>query len=437
LNAVADSARASPERRILVITYPYPPMPSVGGNRWLAMAKYLRRKGHRVDILTTSAFGSLPDDDAAAGVHRSRDLIAADWLRRLLRRPPLPKVGEAAAVDKPAPGALTRLLVPDFRVATWAPFATRRARRLIRQRRHDCVITTSAYESTHLIGLALGRARPAWIADFRDGWTFHSWRDPFPTALQRRLDVRLERAVVESADRTIVVERQVGEDLRQRLGVEAGYAPNGWDPDLAREAERASPPQLDERRFTLLHTGKLTGGWGRDPGSLFDALRRVREQDPGLGEQLQLVLAGRLDSAEQRLIDQAQLGPMLRHVGMLTRAQSLALQRRADVLVLITSPTLVWELPGKFFEYVGAGRPILALAQDNEAARIVQETETGWTVPPDDVDAIAATLRRVLDEGAAMHPDRSRLAPYIYPAPAAVVEAEVERAIAARNARAG
>jgi glycosyltransferase involved in cell wall biosynthesis len=296
------------------------------------------------------------------------------------------------------------------------------------------VITTSAYESTHLIGLCLGGARPAWIADFRDGWTFHPWREPFPTAFQRRLDARLERAVVRSADRTIVVERSVGEDFRDRLAVDAGYAPNGWDPDLAEEAGAAEPPALNGHAVTLVHTGKLTGGWGRHPGALFDAMRRLREDDPEAAGRLQLVLAGRLDHEEQRLIERAALGEMIRHVGALTRAESMALQRRADVLVLITSPTLVWELPGKMFEYFGAGRPILALAEDNDTARMIEETGTGWTVPPRDVDAIEATLRRLARTGPHLSYDQARLAPYVYPAPAEVVEAEIERAIAVRRA---
>ena len=107
-------------RRILVITYPFPPMPSVGGNRWLAMTKYLRRRGHRVDILTTSAFGALPTD-AENRVHRSGDLDSAPWLRKLLRRPPLPEPGSNAAIDKPPQAYVTGILVPDHYVATWVP----------------------------------------------------------------------------------------------------------------------------------------------------------------------------------------------------------------------------------------------------------------------------------------------------------------------------
>jgi glycosyltransferase involved in cell wall biosynthesis len=453
-------------RRILVVTYPYPPMPSVGGNRWLAMAKYLRRRGHTVEILTTSAFGGLPDDEQMR-VHRSGDLIAARWLRTLMRRPPLPRQGETPAIDKPPQAMLTRVLVPDHHVVTWVPLATRMARRLIRERGYDCMITTSAYESTHLLGLGLGRNRPAWIADFRDGWTFHPWHEPFPTKLQRRIDVALERAVVRSADRTIVVERPVGEDFRSRLGVDVGYAPNGWDPELGPAAHpdssanpgtadrpdrtaspgTADPPETSanphrlgggkavEGGVTLVHTGKLTGDWGRSPGALFEAMRGLRDREPQVATRLRVVLAGRLDADELRLIADARLDGMLEHVGMLTRAEAMALQRSADVLLLITSPSLVWELPGKVFEYFGAGRPILALAHENEAARVVQETGTGWTVPPGDADAIAAALRRLVLEGARFRIDPQRLAPYVYPRPAEVVEAEVERAIAARHTR--
>ena len=419
-----------------MIAYQYPPVPSVGGNRWLAMLKYLRRRGHEVHLLTTSAFGRLPDD-AEQGIYRSGDLTGARWLRALTRRPALPEPGAPPGVDKPPQAFITHVLVPDHNVATWVPFATATARRLISQNGYDCVITTSAYESTHLVGLGLGRSRPAWIADFRDGWTFHPWRPPFPTAAQRRLDVALERRVVLAADRTVVVERPVGEDFRQRLGADAAYVPNGWDPDLAAEASNAVAPVLAPREITLVHTGKLSGGWGRHPGGLFEALRRVVADDPSVAERLQLVLAGRLDSEERQLIERAGLERVVRHVGVLSRSESMALQRQADVLVLLTSPTLVWELPGKVFEYFGARRPILALAQGNEAARVVEETATGWTVAPNDVEAIAARLNHLLTHGAGLEYDDARLQQYVYPAPAEALEAEIERAIALRTSAAG
>ena len=76
-------------RRILVISYPFPPMPTVGGNRWLAMSKYLRRAGYEVEILTTGAFGArarIVSRGAIAPGPDRRALAAA-----MLRRPPLPR----------------------------------------------------------------------------------------------------------------------------------------------------------------------------------------------------------------------------------------------------------------------------------------------------------------------------------------------------------
>jgi glycosyltransferase involved in cell wall biosynthesis len=418
-----------PGRRILVITYPFPPMPSVGGNRWLAMAKYLRRAGHEVEILTTGAFGSL-SDDRELGVHRTRDLIAARWLRSLLHRPPLSEAGKPAADDTAAPAIALKLVVPDMYLTTWAPYAIGAARRLLRQRCFDCIVTTSAYESTHLIPLGL-TSRPPWVADFRDGWTFHSHRPPFPTRAQHNLDVWLESRVVRTAERTIVVERPVADDFRDRLGVDARHVPNGWDPDLSAEAASAELPELGSDRVLLVHTGKLSGPWGRHPGTLLEAMSRLKSESPAVAARLQLVLAGRLDVAERHLLESAGVGEMLRHVGHLSRAQAMALQRKADALLLITAPDLVWELPGKLFEYIGAQRPVLALAQGNEAARVVEETGIGWTVPPLDVPGIARALERIVNGELCATPITGALERYIYPKPASAAAAVIEEAIAA------
>lgn len=422
-------------RRLLVIAYPYPPMPSTGANRWAAMAKYLRRAGHDVSVLTTSAYGSLPGD-VEDGVVRTGDLIANERLRRLTRRPPLPEPGGPLEVDKPAPSLFTGGLVPDIYVATWVPGAVRAARRLLGGSRFDCVITTSPWESGHLVGLGLGRDRPPWVADFRDSWCFEPWRDPFPTAPQRALDRALERRVVEGADRVITVHRTLAEDFERRLGVAAGYVPNGWDPDLDVTGSGTDVPDLDPARVSIVHTGKLWGNWGRTPAPLFEALRRLRDDDPSVAARLELVLVGRLDSDEQRLLGQTQLDGLVRHVGAVSRASSLALQRRADALLLLTSRRLSWEAPGKLFEYLAAGRPIVCLGDGNEAARVVRETRTGVTAAPDDVDGIGAVLRDLIAGrvGDAFAPER--LDQYVYPAPAALVEAEVERAIARRGLRA-
>ena len=119
----------------------------------------------------------------------------------------------------------TKVLVPDPYVATWVPALTLAARRLLAQGSFDCLVTSGPPESVHLSGLMLGARRPAWIADFRDGWSFEPYREPFPTRLQRRLDRALERQVVRRADLVSTVTEPISDDLRRRYRVDALTVP--------------------------------------------------------------------------------------------------------------------------------------------------------------------------------------------------------------------
>ena len=416
-------------RRLLVVVYPYPPVPNVGANRWAAARKYLERLGYEVTVLTTSAFGRLPDDEDQ-GVVRTGDLNASPPLRKLLRRPPVAALSDGrSAVEKPPPSVVTRTIVPDPYAISWTPMALRAARGIIRQRTVDCIVTSGPHESTHLIALGLGRSRPAWLADFRDGWGFQSLRTEFPTAAQRRLDRALERAVVRSAGSVIAATPPIAEDLRRRFGVDASYVPNGWDPDLEGEVAAAEPVPLESNVVNLVHTGSLSAGSGRDPRPLFDALALLVRDQRELADRLRFVVVGRLSPEDQRLMSRPELSAVVRHLGTLPRSQAVALQRRADALVLVTSRQS-GEATGKIFEYLASGRPILALADGNAAARIVQETRTGLTVPPDDVDAIAVALRRAASGELDRLYDAKGLERYRYPELAQLFAEQIERAIA-------
>jgi glycosyltransferase involved in cell wall biosynthesis len=422
--------RSSPPRRLLLVSYFYPPVPA-NSARPLAMAKYLRRRGHDVHVLTTSAFGRLHGDEAEQ-VIRTPDLVASKSLRRLLRRPVLPEDGSQAPVDKPAPALLTRVVVPELTVLSWAPSALVAARRIARTADIDCVIATTPVESAALVAAALA-SRAAWVVEFRDPWTF---KPDFPTAPQRALDRRLERFVTERADGVVAVQHTAAEELERRFGRPTRAIPNAWDPELDGDASstQAIPPDGDTVR--LVHTGTLSGAWGRRPDVLFRALGLVRSRNPQLGGRLRLVLAGRTTTDEERMLADLDLGDMVQHVGHLPRHDSLALQRSADALLLLTSDRPV-ETPGKLLEYIGARRPVIALGERSEAARIVRETGVGVCVPGDDVEAVAHAVERAargeLQEAYAPR----NLDRYVYPAPAVAMEEEVEKAIARSRSRLG
>lgn len=419
-----------PPRRILVLAYTYPPMPSVGSSRWDSMARHLRALGHEVRVITTDAFGSVPGDGDE--VVRTADLTASRWVRRALRRPPLVSADGPAGTNSPAPAALMRIVVPDPYLLSWVAIATAALRREVAKWRPDCLVTTSPYESVHVAPLLLGARRPPWLVDLRDGWRFEPHRLPFYSRLQDRLDAKLEARALTTADGVLCATMPIAEDLERRLGIRAAYVPNGWDPALDGDAGDRVPPLGDTDKVTLAYTGTLSGSGGRDPRGLLSALRTLLEEYPEVASRLQLVIAGQPGPDDAELVAAAGVESLVHHVGRVPRPAALALQRCADAVLLLTSPHGS-EATGKVFEYLACGRPIVTLTGRSEAARIVEATSTGLVARPDDPDAIAAMLRRLVDGELDRSYAPHGLEAYIYPAPAHAVSVEVERAIAARS----
>jgi glycosyltransferase involved in cell wall biosynthesis len=412
---------------LLLVAYFYPPCRDTGAHRPSAMAKWLRRLGHRVTVLTTSAYGLQSGAD-------EEDVVRTIDLQRLRARlHGHDRVDALFDSDTYSgrPHPLSKVLVPEPLVVAWAPFARSRALRLNRRERFDCVITSSPPESVHAVGRALARRGVPWVADLRDAWTFESIRPPFPTGLQRLLDQRLERRWLASADAVVCVSRPVADDLRMRLGIEPRLVPNGWDPDLVEPRPQAHAMDiLDPERRSLLYTGRF-GSYGRDPKPLVQALGELARTDPAVASRLELVVAGPLTEAEAELMRTDVSPARIVVAGTLARDQALALQRAADALLLLASPQRTQLLNFKLFEYLASGRPVLALAAGTEAGRVVEETG-GAAVPADDGAAIVAALRRLV-AGELAPPTPGASSAYSYPSVAERLAEAAEAAVASRS----
>ncbi|TMK73445.1 MAG: glycosyltransferase family 4 protein [Actinobacteria bacterium] len=415
---------------LLLVAYFYPPCRDTGAHRPTAMAKWLRRLGHRVTVLTTSAYGA-GDGAAEEGVVRTPDL---QRLRTRLHGHDRVDALFDSDTSSGRPHILSRVIVPEPLVAAWAPFARSRALRLNRRERFDCVITSSPPESVHAVGRALRHRGVPWVVDLRDAWTFESLRPPFPSALQRRLDERLERRWLRSADAVVCVSGPVAHDLRQRLGIEPQLVPNGWDPDLIEPDEAGGDAAgiLDPDRVSLVYTGRF-GSYGRDPAPLVRALGELGRTDGETASHLELVVAGPLTAAEAELMRTDVSPARIVVPGSLTREGAIALQRAADALLLLASPRRTQLLNFKLFEYLATGRPILALAAGTEAGRVVQEMG-GDAVPADDVAAIVEALHRVV-AGELRPPNATAREAYSYPAVAERMAEVAEGAVASARTR--
>ena len=208
--------------------------------------------------------------------------------------------------------------------------------------------------------------------------------------MQRRLDARLERAVIGRADLVTTVTDEITDDLRARFGAEAVTLPNGFDPD---ETVNGGPYDcgLDPARHSIVHTGRMAFS-GLSPRPILEALEILRSRQPDLVSRTELVFAGPLSGDERHQIEAAGKDGSVRAVGTLARQETLRLQSAADTLLLLTGRGRRSEATAKLYEYLAAGRPILVLGEGSAAARIVSETASGSVAAADDPSAIAHAL---------------------------------------------
>jgi glycosyltransferase involved in cell wall biosynthesis len=375
--------------RVLVVTYAFPPSRLVGAVRWGAMSKYLRRLGFDVTVITSRLAGGLSQPEVTR-VIRPADLESSPLLRRLFRRPPA-SVG-VGGIAKARPW-LTTVCVPDGWLLTWAPFALRAARREVRDRGVDCIVTTSPGESTHLVGLGIRGLGPAWVADFRDGWIFEPPRGTFSPRALDAVDRRLEATVVAGADRVVAVTEELAADFRRRFGADTVHLPNGWDPEAISRENGHGGLTARSGRVRLVYTGRLGAGTGwRRPEPFFTALERFHEHEPKLAASLEVVVAGRQTARDAALLASLRCHDAVTSLGEIPREDALRLQRCADALMLCTDGSAA---TSKLFEYLAAGRPILHAGGEGAAARILLETGRGVTVSGDDIDGIVNRFREI------------------------------------------
>lgn len=394
---------------ILLVAQLSPPSTLVAARRVAGLSRYLSRLGYRITVLTSAVSGE-GEIDGAAAVVRTPDLIATrlNW-----RRKHFDALGGRAAATYNRASRLESVFVPDIAAVSWLPFARRRALALHRQDGFDCVITTSPPQSAHLVGAALRRRGVPWIAELRDGWTFEPPRASWPLGIQRRADRALEDFVLRRASAAVAVTAPIVEDLRARYPIPVRLITNGFDPEDSPAG--GSDPLVDRERFSLVHTGRMAIARST-PAPLLEAVRLLQSTAPDLAARLEIIFAGPLSADEAESLGRSDVAGTVRTVGALQRPRALELQREADALLVITEGSTRRSVAtGKLFEYLGAGRPILVLGEETEAARIVADAGAGFATAADDPEKIAAALTRLLDDEQAGGADRKAIERYAYP----------------------
>jgi len=315
----------------------------------------------------------------------------------------------------------TAVFIPDVQLL-WVPIAVVRGWQAVRRYGVEVVFVSAPYFSLIITGCIL-----KWLTgcklviDFRDDWADNPYyRSPF---FWGRWWIRfLERRAVYMADALLLLTGRSMESFRRRYPEEVWskyhFIPNGYDPqieEILAEAdatvgtEAHSPggngdslkaSELSYARaalwpgeFSLVHSGYLA--WERNPEGLIYAVAELVKEDQELAERLRVYFLGNVAPRYQAKVEELGLGRWFVFCGQLPYAENIRRLSRTTVLLLIPSQNAPLSLPGKIFEYLYLGRPILALCGDNATRDFLEELQVGFLVDPHDVPGIKERLREL------------------------------------------
>jgi len=381
-------------KKVLIITYYWPPSGGAGVQRWLKFAKYLPEFGWQPIILTVDPkYASYPqrDDsllaeiDSNCMIFTTKSFELYNLYKFVSGKKEVPYGGFAneskeGIFQKVSKFLRGNFLLPDPRKG-WNKYAYKKASELIREYHIETVVTTSPPHSTQLIGLKLKRNFPIqWIADLRDPWTDIYYYNQFKhTALARKTDQNYERKVVENADLLITVSEDVkrifAEKSKLPIAAKIAVIPNGFDED---DFKINNLPA--ETRKVITYSGTISEAYPLE--SLLQALCLLPDD---LKSKLIIRFVGKVPAS---VVDQFRsAGIEIELTGYVDHPRSIEYLFRSDLLLLVIPKVKNNKgiLTGKFFEYLASRKPVLAIGPtDGDLAKIIQETKCGQLFDYDD-----------------------------------------------------
>lgn len=398
-------------RRLLVISYHFPPDGAIGGQRWAGLTKYLARMGWEVHVVTASAAGKA---EPVPGVHSHfcarrrtlndvyRDKIAKS--RRLegdtsrlpapSRDTPKSSVMQALATLRRAVGSSMSL--PDHGRG-WVARATAEANRLMRELEFHSVVSSGPPHSSHLAALLAtwGTHTKFWV-DMRDPWALthemNTREDSFIRA-ERRFLALLERLIFPHAEKVFANTREFASALQSsQPGLKVVHFPNGIDMEQLpfRDDTGVEP-------CSISYVGTLYAG--RDLSTVFRAVRGILNECPDAASLLRVNVAGPLESPHRERmradIDAAGLTSLVNVLGVLPRDRALNLLSRSH-LALVLAQDQPMCVPAKLYECVGLGVPTLVIAERNSAAAREARRIGAMTIEGDDHDGLTSLFKDML-----------------------------------------
>lgn len=408
---------------VLIVTYYFPPAGGPGVQRVLKFIKYLRDFGWTPIVLVPedpqypardeSLMKELPADLI---VHRAPIFEPYDLYRTFTGKPKGISLDVNVIKEEGAKRSVTERLaelvratffIPDARIG-WYWSAVREGRRILNKYPVQAIYSSSPPYTPALIARRLHRlSKLPWIAGFRDPWTgFHN--TPNRWFLPKAIDKKLEHDVFEEAARVEVAWKGIAEDAFAKYGdldrKKFIHIPNGFDsadfpePDIRKRALRPRNAQC-----TITYSGSLYGP--RNPLSFLKAIESLIDRGSIDPTKMKLRFVGRFGAEIHEMLARPRIATMVEKIDYVPHARAVELLLESDALLLIVDevPSVEQIVPGKVYEYMGAMRPLIAIAPPNGAiGELLRETGAGEAVRQSDIAGQATLIQRVYDDWVAV-----------------------------------
>jgi glycosyltransferase involved in cell wall biosynthesis len=396
-------------KKVLIITYYWPPSGGAGVQRWLKFTKYLRDFGWE-PIIYTVENGEFPitDDSLLKDVPEGIEVIKHpiwepySFYKKLIGQKKEEKIQTGFLSENERPKLMESLsiwvrgnfFIPDAR-KFWIKPSVKVLTKYLENNDIDAIVSNGPPHTTHMIALGLKKKfKLPWLADFRDPWTNIDFYDKLRlSSFADKKHHRQERSVIENADVLVTVSENWAGEFKKLAGIDFEVITNGFDSDDFIQSAALTD------KFSIKHIGSLNED--RNPNAFWEALNILCEKKDGFRDDLDIVLIGSVDISVKQSIEKYKLDSNFRRLPYVPHKEVVGELITAQLLLLPINdtPNSLGVIPGKLFEYLAAKRPIFCVGPvAGDSARIITSSGAGCAHQFTDVEAMVVSLEAFYDQ---------------------------------------
>jgi len=397
-------------KKVLIITYYWPPSGGAGVQRWLKFVKYLREFGWEPIVYTpenpeapaidNSLLKDIPEN---LTVLKTKIWEPYNLYKSFIGQKKEEKINAGFLTEKKKPGLAEKIsvwirgnwFIPDAR-KFWIKPSVKFLSEYLKKNPVDAMVSTGPPHSMHLIALGLKKKlNIPWLADFRDPWTNIDFYDKLKlTQSSDAKHKKLELEVLKNADKVVCVSWNWAKDFQKIYPREVEVITNGFD-----EADFDYSGFKLDGKFSISHIGAMNKD--RNPHEFWKALKELVDENDSLKKDLKLRLIGKNDISVIESVERNGLKEFTETISYLPHNEVLKQICTSQLLLLPLNDTTntLGIIPGKIFEYLAAKRPVFAIGNENgDSAKIIREAHAGIVCDFRNKEKMKQELKKMYEE---------------------------------------